>query len=277
MGRCLGRQLLQCTSHDLHRLSEDSSDLIFTQFLHNVVSTAVFFYKTSCWCNACSLVFFLSLSFYPSNTLDCSSCEYENAGHGQRKRTLCCEPRLNWVRAYTQLSQPRRIAHRLGLTEEPHTDRPSKWHSIARHVPGRTNKDCRKRWCATMASIVSKGGWSSEEDRKLLDAVKKHGMKCVASPSLFCRGTDYRRHFRWSVVASLVETRNSGRKSSDHMLRSKGANVDPCRMRKAVARHVEPGYRQEVSATSRKSRTCAYFTSTSAWSAEEVRSNVSLE
>lgn len=75
--------------------------------------------------------------------------------------------------------------------EEPHTDRPSKWHSIARHVPGRTNKDCRKRWCATMASIVSKGGWSSEEDRKLLDAVEKHGTK-------------------WSVVASLVETRNSG-------------------------------------------------------------------
>jgi len=36
-----------------------------------------------------------------------------------------------------------------------------------------------------MASIVSKGGWSSEEDRKLLDAVEKHGMKCVASPSLF--------------------------------------------------------------------------------------------
>lgn len=75
--------------------------------------------------------------------------------------------------------------------EEPHTDRPSKWHSIARHVPGRTNKDCRKRWCATMASIVSKGGWSSEEDRRLLDAVEKHGTK-------------------WSVVASLVETRNSG-------------------------------------------------------------------
>jgi len=75
--------------------------------------------------------------------------------------------------------------------EEPHSDRPSKWHSIARHVPGRTNKDCRKRWCATMASIVSKGGWSAEEDRKLLTAVDKHGTK-------------------WSLVASLVETRNSG-------------------------------------------------------------------
>ena len=128
-----------------------------------------------------------------------------------------------------------------------------------------------------MASIVSKGGWSSEEDRKLLDAVEKHGMKCVASPSLFCRVTDYQRHFRWSVVASLVETRNSGRESSDYMLRSTVVNVGPRRMRKAVAGHVEPGYRQEVSAASRKSRTCVYFTSASAWSAEEVRPNVSFE
>jgi hypothetical protein len=38
-----------------------------------------------------------------------------------------------------------------------------------------------------MASIVSKGGWSSEEDRKLLDAVEKHGTKCVASLSLSVR------------------------------------------------------------------------------------------
>jgi hypothetical protein len=42
-----------------------------------------------------------------------------------------------------------------------------------------------------MASVVSKGGWSSEEDRKLLDAVEKHGTK-------------------WSLVASMVDTRNSG-------------------------------------------------------------------
>ena len=38
-----------------------------------------------------------------------------------------------------------------------------------------------------MASIVSKGGWSSEEDRKLLDAVEKHGTKSVVSSSLFAR------------------------------------------------------------------------------------------
>ena len=35
----------------------------------------------------------------------------------------------------------------------------------------------------------------------------------------FSRGPDYQRHFRWSVVASLVETRNSGRESSNYIQR----------------------------------------------------------
>ena len=75
----------------------------------------------------------------------------------------------------------------------------------------------------------------------------------------FCRGPNHQRHFRWSVVASLVETRNSGRESSDHMLRGKVVDADPYRMREAVARHAEPGYRQEVSANVTKVRTCCLF------------------
>lgn len=161
----------------LHRL------LIFTQSSYNVVSTT--FLQIVVRSDALSLLYFSPLFFYTLKALDCSSCEYGNAGRGRKRRTTCFELRLNSVSAYIQPSQPRHVTQRLGLAEEPHTDRPSKWHSIARHVPGRTNKDCRKRWCATMASIVSKGGWSSEEDRKLLDAVEKHGTKCVASPFLF--------------------------------------------------------------------------------------------
>lgn len=90
----------------------------------------------------------------------------------------------------------------------------------------------------------------------------------------FCRGPDRQRHFRWSVVASLVETRNSGRESPSCILWLKDIDVCPCRMRKAVARYAEPCYRQEVSATSHKFRIYTYFTSTSAWSAEEVWSNI---
>ncbi|KAJ7111826.1 hypothetical protein C8R44DRAFT_882875 [Mycena epipterygia] len=74
--------------------------------------------------------------------------------------------------------------------EEPGNPAPSKWHAIAQHVPNRTNKDCRKRWYAKMSSDVVKGGWSPEEDQRLLNAIDSYGT-------------------RWSLVASMVQTRNS--------------------------------------------------------------------
>lgn len=75
--------------------------------------------------------------------------------------------------------------------EDPGNPNPSKWHAIAQHVPDRTNKDCRKRWFAKMASdTIVKGGWSPEEDEKLLKAIELHGTK-------------------WSIVAQVVQTRNS--------------------------------------------------------------------
>ncbi|KAJ7767546.1 hypothetical protein B0H14DRAFT_3509808 [Mycena olivaceomarginata] len=74
--------------------------------------------------------------------------------------------------------------------EEPGNPAPSKWHAIAQHVPNRTNKDCRKRWYAKMSSDVVKGGWAPDEDQRLLNAIDTYGT-------------------RWSVVASVVQTRNS--------------------------------------------------------------------
>ncbi|KAK7440785.1 hypothetical protein VKT23_016862 [Stygiomarasmius scandens] len=74
--------------------------------------------------------------------------------------------------------------------EDPCNPNPSKWHAISKHVPNRTNKDCRKRWFATMASEVVKGGWSPEEDDRLVKAIEKFGT-------------------RWSMVSSMVQTRNS--------------------------------------------------------------------
>ncbi|KIY70459.1 hypothetical protein CYLTODRAFT_419804 [Cylindrobasidium torrendii FP15055 ss-10] len=74
--------------------------------------------------------------------------------------------------------------------EDPNTQNPSKWHAIAKHVPERTNKDCRKRWFAKMASDVVKGGWAPDEDERLVGAIERFGT-------------------RWSLVASVVGTRNS--------------------------------------------------------------------
>ncbi|KAJ8468221.1 hypothetical protein ONZ45_g17325 [Pleurotus djamor] len=74
--------------------------------------------------------------------------------------------------------------------EDPDGNPPSKWHQISKHVPNRTNKDCRKRWFAKMASVVAKGGWSADEDERLIEAVQKYGTK-------------------WSLVAGIVQTRNN--------------------------------------------------------------------
>lgn len=63
------------------------------------------------------------------------------------------------------------------VTEDPGNPNPSKWHAIATHVPNRTNKDCRKRWFAKMASNVVKGGWAPDEDERLVSAIQKYGVR----------------------------------------------------------------------------------------------------
>ena len=48
------------------------------------------------------------------------------------------------------------------------------WNRIAAKLPGRTNKDCRKRW-GKVCENVNKGVWSSKEDEQLRAAVEKFG------------------------------------------------------------------------------------------------------
>jgi hypothetical protein len=77
-------------------------------------------------------------------------------------------------------------------TDEPPAHRNSQplvWHLIAHAIPGRTNKDCRKRWHSKLVADVNKGPWTPDEDARLYNAVKAHGTK-------------------WVLVASQVETRN---------------------------------------------------------------------
>lgn len=66
---------------------------------------------------------------------------------------------------------------------------PLLWRELAKHMPGRSNKDCRKRWWNSLAGGTAKGVWSAEEDRKLVEAVDKFGTN-------------------WSRVASVLKTRS---------------------------------------------------------------------
>ncbi|KAJ5635582.1 uncharacterized protein N7484_008895 [Penicillium longicatenatum] len=49
------------------------------------------------------------------------------------------------------------------------------WNEISRHLPGRSNKDCRKRWFHSLDPALRKGRWSKEEDELLLAAHKRLG------------------------------------------------------------------------------------------------------
>lgn len=62
-------------------------------------------------------------------------------------------------------------------------------------VPGRTNKDCRRRWWNSLAGTAVRGPWTESEDERLATAVRTHGPK-------------------WSRVALDVGTRNSDQCSS---------------------------------------------------------------
>ncbi|KAK3298708.1 Homeodomain-like protein [Chaetomium fimeti] len=66
---------------------------------------------------------------------------------------------------------------------------PVSWHKVAAHLPGRNNKDCRKRWHYSIANTIRKGTWLREEDEKLREAVDLYGA-------------------RWSKIAEAVGTRN---------------------------------------------------------------------
>ncbi|KAH6689790.1 Homeodomain-like protein, partial [Plectosphaerella plurivora] len=49
------------------------------------------------------------------------------------------------------------------------------WKAIAASCPGRTAKDCRKRWFHSLHPALRKGRWTEQEDRVLLDAYAELG------------------------------------------------------------------------------------------------------
>jgi hypothetical protein len=51
------------------------------------------------------------------------------------------------------------------------------WHDIAAQVPGRSNKDCRKRWVYALAPNITKGSWEPDEDDRLRAGVRLHNTK----------------------------------------------------------------------------------------------------
>ncbi|QKX60092.1 uncharacterized protein TRUGW13939_07234 [Talaromyces rugulosus] len=63
------------------------------------------------------------------------------------------------------------------------------WRVIASFLPGRNNKDCRKRWHYRVSASMNLGPWSQTEDELLKVGIQRYGT-------------------HWSRVAQVVGTRN---------------------------------------------------------------------
>lgn len=77
------------------------------------------------------------------------------------------------------------------------------WCRIAAKLPGRTNKDCRKRWHNSVAGGLKKGQWARSEDIQLSKGVHKFGQ-------------------RWTLVAEVV-----GSRSADQCAKRWQQSLDP--------------------------------------------------
>ncbi|CRG88765.1 Myb-related protein A [Talaromyces islandicus] len=75
-----------------------------------------------------------------------------------------------------------------GLVESREKDKVD-WRLIASFLPGRNNKDCRKRWHYRVSASMNLGPWSQAEDELLRVGIQRYGT-------------------HWSRVAQVVGTRN---------------------------------------------------------------------
>ncbi|KAJ5193703.1 hypothetical protein N7491_001034 [Penicillium cf. griseofulvum] len=75
--------------------------------------------------------------------------------------------------------------------------RPIMWRELAKQVPGRSNKDCRRRWWNTLGGGTTKGLWSEEEDRLLTEADERLLHEVLTNST------------NWSVIATTHDPRRT--------------------------------------------------------------------
>ncbi|KAI9375539.1 hypothetical protein BJX61DRAFT_539691 [Aspergillus egyptiacus] len=97
------------------------------------------------------------------------------------------EPRRRWTAAEDAL-----LWELYQIQEKAPTGKCQKinWNEIARNIPGRSNKDCRKRYYNRFTGGLRKGSWTQDEDERLFQLVERYGC-------------------RWATIAQKMETRNA--------------------------------------------------------------------
>jgi hypothetical protein len=115
------------------------------------------------------------------------------------------------------------------------------WLEVAMLVPGRTNKQCRKRWTDNLEPIISQTRnahvkrkmWTVEEDAQLTAAVKKHGNNWVEVAALIpCRTKAQQCTGRGHRCFDLTTAR-----ATPHMHKGKMTPEEEAMLTEAVMEH----------------------------------------
>ena len=84
-----------------------------------------------------------------------------------------------------------------------------KWSKIANHLLGRTDIQCRERWCNILDPSLEDVEWTNEEDLKLLNLFRKYGNKWSLIAKDYGNRTDNTCWRRWKYL-TCINLRKSG-------------------------------------------------------------------
>jgi hypothetical protein len=109
----------------------------------------------------------------------------------------------------------------LKLAVQLYGDKTEKWAKIAACVPGRTNKNCRKRWFHSLDPSLRKGAWTEEEDQLLREGVSKYPNQWSKIADMLPGRTDDQCAKRWRESLDPTIDRSEWTLAEDQLLMEK--------------------------------------------------------
>jgi hypothetical protein len=85
-----------------------------------------------------------------------------------------------------------------------------KWSKIANHLLGRTDIQCRERWCNILDPSLEDVEWTNEEDLKLLNLYRKYGNKWSLIAKHYGNRTDNTCWRRWKYLTCANFSKSVG-------------------------------------------------------------------
>ena len=91
-----------------------------------------------------------------------------------------------------------------------------KWSKIANHLPGRTDIQCRERWCNILDPSLEEVEWTQEEDIKLLNMNRKYGNKWSKIAKEYGNRTDNTCWRRWKFLTENIRKNMNGNNKGNY-------------------------------------------------------------